>query len=188
MLKTFVIAVLYLFSYYFFYKKIVKGRGSMKKYYDIYAILFVCIFLLISTSYAILKYNVDGSSTLELAEWSVSLDQNGIDNKLTVVPGIADATYTLKVKNLSQVDVKYDVIVSNLPSGIGISIDNDNNDNFVYESNGIVTITNVGTILYNATNKTNVHTLYFKGGANADEYVNSQSVIINVIVKQIIGN
>lgn len=160
----------------------------MKRDYKLVAILFVPLFLLISTSYAIYKYGVNGISSVGLAEWSVSLDQNGIDNNLTVVPGIADATYTLKVKNLSQVDVKYDVVVSNLPSGIGVSIDSDNNENFVYESDGTATIENAGTILYNAGDKTNVHTLYFRGGVDADEFVNNQPVTVNVIVKQIVGN
>ena len=160
----------------------------MKRYYKLVVILFASIFLLISASYAIYKYGVNGISSVGLAEWSVSLDQNGIDNNLTVVPGIADATYTLKVKNSSQVDVKYDVVVSNLPAGIGVSIDNDNNENFVYESDGTVTITNVGTILYNAGDETNVHTLYFRGGEDADEFVNSQPVTVNVIVKQIVEN
>ena len=160
----------------------------MKRDYRLVAILYASIFLLISTSYAIYKYGVNGISSVGLAEWSVSLDQNGIDNNLTVVPSIADATYTLKVKNLSQVDVTYDVVVSNLPAGIGVSIDNDNNENFVYETDGTVTITNVDTILYNAGDKTNVHTLYFRGGEDANEFVNSHPVTVNVIVKQIVGN
>ena len=52
----------------------------MKRDYKLVAILFVPLFLLISTSYAIYKYGVNGISSVGLAEWSVSLDQNGIDN------------------------------------------------------------------------------------------------------------
>ena len=145
-------------------------------------------FFLISTSYAIYRNARSGSGTVALAQWSVTLDQNGIGNNLTVVPGVADATYTLKVKSLSDVDVTYDVIVSNLPAGISISIDDTDNTKFVEENNGIAIIENAGVIRYNAANKTNTHSLIFRGTNNANEFVNNKVVAVNVVAKQVVEN
>ena len=63
----------------------------------------------IPLSYAIFKNIVFVDGTLATAIWNVTLVQDGIDNDLTVVPGSSDATYTLNIKSLSEVDVKYSI-------------------------------------------------------------------------------
>jgi len=148
----------------------------------IIVVLFAITFLFIQSSFAIYKRGVAGVSSAVLAEWSVSLDQNGIDNSVSIIPGLTNDTFTLNVKSLSQVDVKYDIVLSNLPSGVEVSI---NGVDFTRESNGTVTIPNAGTILYNANTRTNSHTLTFRGITGAT-IVNNQSVNVNVIVEQII--
>ena len=152
--------------------------------------LWIAIFLIvvaavffISPSYAIFKNSASSESGITTADWIVSLEQQGIDNNVRVVPGIENGTYTLKVKSLSLVDVKYDIVISNLPSGTDVSIDG---VNYPTVSNGTVTIPNAGTILYSAQEKTNTHTLTFRGASNATP-VNNQEVTIDVNISQLLN-
>lgn len=138
----------------------------------------------IPLSYAIFKNIVFVDGTLATAIWNVTLVQDGIDNDLTVVPGSSDATYTLNIKSLSEVDVKYSITLSNLPTGIEASIDG---VTFPPVSNGTVTFVNAGTILYSAGDSTSTHTLTFRGTSEAT-LVNSQAVTVNVVAEQIINN
>ncbi len=136
----------------------------------------------IPLSYAIFRNLIFVDGTLASAIWDVTLVQNGIDNDLTIVPGTSDATYTLNVKSLSEVDVKYSITLSNLPTGIEVSIDG---VTFPPVSNGTVTFTNAGTILYSVGGSTNTHTLTFRG-TNEAALVNNQAVTVNVVAEQII--
>ncbi len=123
-----------------------------------------------------------GYGSGDLAEWNVTLEQNGIVNSLTIIPGMRTDSYTLNVKSLSEVDIKYDVIISNLPSGVNVTIDNKNPD---LTSANTLTFNNVGTILYNTNDNRNTHTLVFTATNNAT-FVNNQNVSINVIAKQML--
>jgi len=120
-----------------------------------------------------------------LAVWDVTLEQTGVDNNLMVVPEVSDATYTLNVKSLSEVDIIYDVIISNLPSGIEASLDG---VNFSQSTNGAITFTNAGNIPYNSVNNgMDSKTITFRGVSGA-AIVNNQTVIVDVIVKQAVSS
>lgn len=154
-----------------------------KKFNIIFALVMLSIFL-IPTSFAIYKSQVSSLSSIVSAEWSVSLEQNGVDSDLTVIPGISTDTYTLNIKSLSEVDVKYSIVISNLPTGVEVSL---NGVDFVPESNGTITFSNAGTILYSPTGGTNSHTLTFRG-TNSSSFVNNKRVDINVIAEQIMSS
>ena len=145
--------------------------------------LLVLISILIPSSFALYKKSNPGDATVAAATWSVELDQDNVDDDLTIIPGLSNATYTLNVQSLSDVDIKYDVVLSNLPTGVEASL---NGVNFEQASNGTITFTNVGTILYNANDKTNTHTITLRGTGTT--YVNEQVVSVNVIAKQIISS
>ncbi len=144
-------------------------------------IVIVCLFI-IPTSFSVYKSSRVGYGSGDLAEWNVTLEQNGIVNSLTIIPGMRTDSYTLNVKSLSEVDIKYDVIISNLPSGVNVTIDNKNPD---LTSANTLTFNNVGTILYNTNDNRNTHTLVFTATNNAT-FVNNQNVSINVIAKQML--
>lgn len=158
-----------------------KGSTDMNKKFEVIVIiLFILAVSLIPTSVAIYKRQADSHSLMASAAWTVSLEQTGVNNNLTVVPGSANATYTLNIKSLSEVDVNYSIVISNLPSGVDVSIDG---VTFPPVSNGTVTFSNAGTILYSSSNRINSHTLTFRG-ANGATLVNNQVVTINVLAEQ----
>ena len=155
----------------------------MNKKIIIIAIIAVLSMFLIPASFAIYKKGTIGNSAISLARWSVTLDQDGVEDELTIIPGFTTATYTLNVESLSEVDLKYDIVFSNLPSGIEVSIDDGNT--FIQESSGTITIPNAGTILYDSNGKTDTKTIIIRGISNA-EVVNDKIVTVNVIAKQIV--
>ena len=130
-------------------------------------------------TYAIFKEVTESNGDLITAEWDVTLEQGNVNNNVHVVPEIATGTYTLNVKSLSKVDVVYDIVISNLPEEIDVSIDG---VNFPPVNSGSVTFINAGTILSNSQNKINSHTLTFRGTSGSLYINNSIDQIVNVVV------
>ena len=157
---------------------------STKDKFIVTAILFILAVFIVRSSFALFRGSLATSSAANIAEWNVTLEQSGVNNNLQVIPGLATATYTLNVKSLSDVDIKYDVVLTNLPSGIEASIDG---TNFTLANNGTVTFTNVGTIPYNSNDGIDTKTITLRG-VNGATPVNNQTVTINVVAKQIIGS
>ncbi len=156
----------------------------MNKKIKTVVILFALAIFLVPTTVAILKRQTTSNTSLASASWAVTLEQTGIDNNLTVVPETSNATYTLKVKSLSEVDIKYSIVLSNLPTGIEASIDG---ETYPPVSNGTVTFNNAGTILYSSGKKTNTHTITFRGTTGATP-INNQVVKVNVVAEQLATN
>ena len=140
------------------------------------------VLIIIPTAFSMYKSNTNANGTLVLAEWDVSLNQTGVNNSLTVVSGGANDTYTLNIRSLAEVDVKYTIVISNLPAGVEVALDN---GSFQSQVSNTITFTNVGTILYTDVNKTKSHLLTFKA-VSGTTAVNAQAVNINVIVEQIL--
>lgn len=156
----------------------------MGKKIKIIALLFILALFIIRSTFSLFRDSLAINQGSTLATWNVVLEQNGVNNNLMVVPELSNATYTLNVKSLSEVDVKYDVIISNLPTGIEVSIDG---VNFQPETSGTVSFANAGTILYNASQRIDTKTITFRGSSSAVA-VNNQTVTVNVVAKQIVGS
>jgi hypothetical protein len=137
----------------------------------------------IPSSYAIFKSYAFSSEELSSAEWVVSLEQDGINNDITVLNNSTPVAYTLKVKSLSEVDAIYSVIVSNLPSGVEVAI---GDGQFQTPVNNKVTFPDVGIIRYadSIENKTKTHTLYFRAGSGAT-IVSNRQIDVDVDIKQL---
>lgn len=131
---------------------------------------------------AIFRNSKSGSTSLKLAEWSVELNQDGIDDTVNIISGVSEPSYILKVKSLSEVDVKYNIKISNLPEGVKVKLDT---GEYVVPTNHIVTFSNAGTINYSDASKEKSHTIYFKSGLDSEEVTN-QLVNIDVEVSQVI--
>jgi len=140
--------------------------------------------IILPPTLAIYRDNLDLSTDVALADWEVSLNQTGENSLLEVVPGTANDTdtYTLNIQSLSEVDVKYTIIISNLPSGVEVALDD---GTFQVQTNNTVTFTNAGTILYTDASDVKSHVLKFKATSGAS-IVNNQTVDINVLVEQIL--
>ena len=144
---------------------------------------FAFAFAIISPTYSLLRNNSTKNMQLKLADWDVSLVQNGVDDSLTVIPGTSTATYNLNIRSLSEVDVKYTIVISNLPVGVEVSIDN--GTTFEPQVNNAITFANAGTIPYSASGNQVTKTLIFRATSGAT-LVNNQAVNIDVIAEQVL--
>ena len=154
----------------------------MDKKIKIIAVLFLIGAFLIPGSIAMYKRGAGGNSELTSANWNVTLTPISAGNSVTVIPELATATYTLEVRSSSEVDIKYAIVVSGLPSGVEASL---NGVDYPPVSNGTVTFSNAGTILYNAATKANSHTLTFRG-VNGATVVSNQQVNIGIVAEQLL--
>ena len=155
----------------------------MKKIMPIPIIISILVILfLIPMSYAIYRSYSTVGVTIAAASWNVSLNQNNVNNNLTIIPGEngTTASYTINITSNSEVDVIYSIVIENLPSGVSISLDD---GSFVAANNNKVVFTDVGTILYSDANKNKSHVITIKANSNT-QYVNNQQIDVNVIARQ----
>lgn len=157
----------------------------MKKRIEISLIIIASIsfvFCLIHT-FAIFRTTGQGEGTLAPATWSVTRSQSQSGDSIEITPGVATDTYNLTVQSNSEVDVTYNIIINNLPSGV--EVDLDNSGNYRTPSSGTITISPAGTIYYNDTVKTKNHTLTFRA-TSGTELVSNQEIDINVKFEQVV--
>lgn len=160
---------------------------NLNKIRLIVVFIFSCIgsILIMPSTFSIFKSDATATKILALASWSVSLNQNGVNDELEIIAdNTSTASYTLNVTSASEVSVKYSVVLSNLPAGVTVSIDG---GNFMPQQSNTITFSDIGTILYSDSVKTKTHTLTFKsavGGA----VVSDHEVDIDVIARQFLPN
>ena len=143
----------------------------------VYLLLAFCI----PSSLGIYKRNASTSTSIVAAEWNVSLNQTGVNNTLSIVNNGSTGTYTLKVVSDSEVDMEYAIIISNIPSGVDVKLDDE--VNYRVPTNGTVTIDPAGTINYTGSSEEVTHTLTFRAN-NGASVVSNQTITIDVDFKQ----
>ena len=147
--------------------------------------LIVLVYLLsvfcIPSSLGLLKRHTDTTGLVSAASWNVSLNQTGISNTLSIANDGSTGTYTLKVVSDSEVDTEYSIIISNIPSGVDVKIDTENN--YRTPVNGVVTIDPAGIINYTGSSEEVTRTLTFRAN-NGATAVSNQTITVDVVFKQ----
>ena len=158
----------------------------MKKKIIIVALLPI---LMLSTFYALqtfglLRSSGNATGSLLTAEWSVSRSQSASTDSIELIPNTSTDIYDLTVTSNSEVDVKYTVVISNLPTGVEVQLDD---GTFQTPSSGTIRMTKVGDVTgiinYNDATKTKTHTLTFRATSSA-QAVSDQEIDIDVEFKQ----
>ncbi len=156
----------------------------MKKKLIINTILFVFVLTLFlhSSSYAIYRGLLNIGGTLASSEWSVSLNQENVDDHLEITRGGDEDTYTLTIVSNSEVDIVYSIVISNVPSGVSVSLDEE--DDYYEQSNNQIIIPDAGSIIYTGSgNNIKTHTLTFKASSDAT-VISNQELNVDIIVRQ----
>ncbi|MBR7041873.1 MAG: hypothetical protein IKI04_00045 [Bacilli bacterium] len=141
-------------------------------------IIFVLLALYIPFSLGLLKNRANLPSPVSFARWDVSADFD-LNGSMHLVPNSGTSSYSIVVSSDSEVDTDYSIIVSNIPSGVQVKLDNDEFQPY----SSTVTFSNAGTILYGAGVNSATHTISFRANTGAP-FVNNQSVGVNVEFKQ----
>lgn len=151
---------------------------------ELIILVYFLIAFSIPSTLGIYKKSNNVSGVVTAARWDVGLNQTGINGSVSVTEGDANgSTYLLKVVSDSEVDVNYSITISNIPNGVVVSLNNYNNGAFQNPTNGTVTFTNAGTIIYTGSSEEVTRTLTFKANSGATT-VNAQTVTIDVDFKQ----
>lgn len=156
-----------------------------KKVLKILTIVVLTSLFLIPVVFAIFRNSIFGNGSLSTANWQVTINQTNENDYLTIVSGQSTsvASYTINITSNSEVDAVYSIVINNLPSGVSVSADN--GETFTPAVNNKVIISDAGTMIYTGNPVTKRHVLMFKAASPA-EFVNNQSVDINIIARQVL--
>lgn len=84
---------------------------------------------------------VSGSGNSNIAKWNVSLDTSDNESDtLSVTAGTTNPSYTLKLTSQSETKAAYSIILSNLPNGLQVKLDE---GEYQTQSNNTITFNNV---------------------------------------------
>ena len=151
-------------------------------------IIVVTLMLVFSSSSYLAKYasSVGGSSSASVAVWNVSPDTtaNASDN-LSLVSGNTTASYVIKVRSTSDVSSVYSIVLSNVPTGLEVTLDggavhNPVNNTITFDSSNCSNcFFNLGSGVTEHT-----HTLVFNDPLSTSNSGNN-AVTIDVIINQV---
>ncbi len=156
----------------------------MKKNVGKLLLLIIAISMIFYTvhTFAMFRKTSLGTGTLDTATWNVTRSQSQSGDSIDIYPGGATDNYILIVQSNSEVDVTYKIIISNLPSGV--EVDLDNSGHYYIPTDGTLTIQTANTVInYNDDIKTKTHTLTFRATSGAS-LVAEQEIDIDVEFKQ----
>ncbi len=144
----------------------------------------ICVSALILTifsSYFLAKYvsSFSDNDNVSIAKWSV--DYTSDINTLNLVSGNNTGNYILNVTSTSAVSVNYSVVVSNMPGGMEVKVDDGEYETI--GASGSITFDNVGSFSANDTNSTHTHTIVFNAPLDS-EMPNINSINVDVIFVQ----
>ena len=143
------------------------------------ALVVLLLFLGIHSSLGIFKSTSNVPSAFPVASWDVDVSTNSSSSMQLLANTTDTSSYTITVTSDSEVDTNYSIIVSNIPSGVQVKLD----DGSFQPYSSTVTFLNVGTILYGAQPNTATHTLTFRANTGATP-VSNQQVSVDVEFKQ----
>ena len=158
-------------------------RKLKKKYIvflSMYALFFVSCFTLITLAKYTSLLNRNGN--VSVAKWDVSIAGDNNITLPTMVIGKSSTyqDYNLTVTSLSEVGINYSVIITNVPEGVQIQVDDGNIYN---EDNNKITITNLGSFSASDINTTHTHKLSFIVPIDTDTITN-QAIDIDIVFVQ----
>lgn len=163
-------------------KKIKKDRFVM------FLIIYFIFLTLSFTMFTLSKYvgRVERMGTATIAEWDVDLDTtNGNEgvtgDTLSITSGTTSQDYRLNVTNNSEVSVSYSVIITSLPEGVTVAVDD--GTPVAQDASHKVQFMNLGTIAADAATKTVTHKLTFAAPLGTAE-INNDSINIEVVFVQ----
>ena len=133
-------------------------------------------------TFALMRNSTSGNGSLDAATWSVTRNHSQSGDSIEIYPGGATDSYTLTVQSNSEVDVLYKILISNLPAGVQLDIDN--TGYLPPDANGNLTIENANTVInYNDSPRTKTHILTFRATAGTS-LVTDQEIDIDVEFRQ----
>ena len=129
------------------------------------------------------KNGVSGFGLISLARWNVSIDtSNNEGDTLELIAGNDVPAYNLSVISNSDVSLRYDIVITGVPSGVEVVFDGLTN---YISDEGLITISDAGAFLASDLVHEHNHTLEFSAPLSS-AVINSCDINIQVIFNQVI--
>ena len=133
----------------------------------IFAAVAVCGAFIVGICVAKMVSNSDGNeANMQVAKWAVSA--NGDADELELTAGRDEQSFNLTVTNDSEVESSYTIIVSNIPAGVKVGIDD---ERLRDPESGTVEFSNRYYLLGAQDDKTKTHVLRFAAELTDDTVV-----------------
>ena len=142
------------------------------------------IFVLISNSYFNAKYKskINSHDKVSIAKWNVSTNiTNNTNNNLSIISENNKRSYVVTVNSQSEVATTYSIILSNVPTGLEVKIDN---KDYKTPDNNIIKFDNIGSFTPSNETATHNHTLTFNDPLTTNN-IGDSVIKIDVIFEQI---
>ncbi len=138
-----------------------KQKRALRRKITDFLILYFLIFTLNFTTNTFSKYvgRIDGNGSMNVAKWDVSVDDEISTKSISLVAGNTTQNYTFDVISNSEIAANYDIILTNVPNDVKVSIDSGTKKT---PSNNRVEFLNAGSFNANDSSNTNTHTLNFE--------------------------
>lgn len=147
-------------------------------FYLMFFAFFTCSYVVLS--FAKYSYTRNDTKTMNVAKFDVSYVQIESSDTINIIADNSLFNYRFKVKNSSEVGIKYSLVVSNIPEGVKVSLDN---GTLQTPSNGVVIFENASSIDYVDGGAYRDHTLSFSSIPEVDDSI-SNLVNLNILVSQ----
>lgn len=159
-----------------------KQKRKLRRRITDFLILYFLVFTLNFTTNTFSKYvgRIDGNGTMDIAKWDVSVDDEISSKSISLVSGNTTQEYTFDVISNSEIATKYNVILTNVPSDVKVSIDG---NNLKTPTNNRIEFNNAGSFEANDTSNTNTHTLRFETTIDT-EIQNNTNINLNIVFEQ----
>lgn len=154
----------------------------VKKKYIIFILAYLTILSSYLTMNSLSKYSYRNnlSSSKEIAKFEVDFESGDNPDKISIKADNSLNNYYFTVKSKSEVFVSYNVIVSNIPDGVNVSIDN---GSLVTPINGVATFNNVGSFSASNQYQTREHSLVLSAIPQIDD-LSDYNIDLDVIFIQ----
>ena len=137
-----------------------KQKRALRKKITSFLLLYFLVFTLNFTTNTFSKYigRINENSSINIAKWDVGVDNEISTKSINLVSGNNTQEYSFEVKSNSETAAKYDIILTNVPDDVKVSIDG---HDLKSPTNNEIRFIDVGAFKANDTTRTKTHVLRF---------------------------
>lgn len=157
-------------------------RALRRKIID-FLIIYFLVFTLNFTTNTFSKYigRIEGNGRMDVAKWDVDVDNEISTKSISLVSGNTTQEYTFDVISNSEIAAKYDIILTNVPNDVKVSLDGGTKKT---PNNNRVEFSDAGLFEANDSNNTNTHILNFETTIDTEVQENTNINLITVFEQE----
>ena len=163
-----------------------KQKRALRRKITDFLIIYFLVFTLNFTANTFSKYvgRIDGNGSMNVAKWDVDVDNEISTKSISLVSGNTSQEYSFDVSSNSEIATNYNVILTNVPNDVKVSIDG---HELKTPNNNKVEFPNAGSFnakdLSNTNSNIHTHTLRFETTIDT-EIQNNTNINLSIIFEQ----